>query len=178
MAAGAAATGFDALRVLGRRPWTCGGSSSSTTSDVGWWRRLLDLLPAEIHRRLLLAARGRGPRFAGRGWCGCGSAVHRFLLRRRWSADGGMGACSSASGLKVVVLGFFFCEDEDLPDVDHFHLARVLSSGRLRRRMEQRIFCLEFAGSGGIRSLAPMLLFRPSGSGGSGVKLFFCVDIK
>ena len=57
-------------------------------------------------------------------------------------------------------------------------LAGEMSSGKLRRRMEQCIFCLEFAGSGGIRSLAPMLLFRPFGSGGSGAKLFFCVDIK
>jgi hypothetical protein len=32
--------------------------------------------------------------------------------------------------------------------------------------------CLEFAGSGGIRSYAPMLLFRPFGSGGSGTKLY------
>jgi hypothetical protein len=31
--------------------------------------------------------------------------------------------------------------------------------------------CLEFAGLGGIRSCAPMLLFRPFGSGGSGAKL-------
>jgi hypothetical protein len=31
--------------------------------------------------------------------------------------------------------------------------------------------CLEFAGSGGTRSCAPMLLFRPFGSGGSGAKL-------
>jgi hypothetical protein len=31
--------------------------------------------------------------------------------------------------------------------------------------------CLEFAESGGIRSCAPMLLFRPFGSGGIGTKL-------
>jgi hypothetical protein len=83
-----------------------------------------------------------GRRFAGRGWCGCGSSIHRFLHRRRWSADGSVGACSPASGSKVVVIGFFFCEDEDLPDVYPFHLAGALNSGRLRRRMEQRIVCL------------------------------------
>jgi hypothetical protein len=37
--------------------------------------------------------------------------------------------------------------------------------------MEQCIFYLEFAGSSGIRSRAPMILFRPFGSGGSGAKL-------
>jgi hypothetical protein len=31
--------------------------------------------------------------------------------------------------------------------------------------------CLEFAGSGGIWSCAPMLLFRPFGSGGSGASI-------
>jgi hypothetical protein len=31
--------------------------------------------------------------------------------------------------------------------------------------------CLEFAGSGGIRSCAPMHLFRPFASGGSGTTL-------
>jgi hypothetical protein len=50
-------------------------------------------------------------------------------------------------------------------------LVRVVSSGRLHWQMYQCILCLEFAGSGGIRSCAPMLLFRPFGSGGSGVKL-------
>jgi hypothetical protein len=43
------------------------------------------------------------------------------------------GGCSSASCLKVVVLGFFFCENEDLSVADPFLLAGVLSSGRLRR---------------------------------------------
>jgi hypothetical protein len=32
--------------------------------------------------------------------------------------------------------------------------------------------CLEFAGSGGILSCAPLLLFRPFGSGGSNAKLY------
>lgn len=54
------------------------------------------------------------------------AAVHRVLLRRRWPADGGVGACSSASGFKVVVLGFFFCEDEDLPDADPFSSSRSI----------------------------------------------------
>jgi hypothetical protein len=34
------------------------------------------------------------------------------------------------------------------------------------------LLCLESAMVGGIRSCAPMLLFRPFGSGGSGVKLY------
>ena len=53
-----------------------------------------------------------------------------------------------------------------------FDLAREMSSGKLRWRMEQCIFCLQFAGSGGIRSRAPMFLFRPFGSGGSVAKLY------
>jgi hypothetical protein len=32
--------------------------------------------------------------------------------------------------------------------------------------------CLEFAGSGGIQSGAPIFLFRPFGSGESGAKLY------
>jgi hypothetical protein len=47
-------------------------------------------------------------------------------------------------------------------------------SGEFRKAPPANVsvhLCLEFAGSGGIRSCAPILLFRPFGSGGSGAKL-------
>jgi hypothetical protein len=40
-------------------------------------------------------------------------------------------------------------------------------------RMKQCIFCLKFAGSGGIQSRAHMFLFRSFVSGGSNAKLHY-----
>jgi hypothetical protein len=73
--------------------------------------------------------------------------------------------------LKVVDLGFLFCKDGDLSDAGLSWSGR---SGEFRKALPANVtvnLCLEFAGSSGIRSWAPMLLFRPFGSGGSDAKL-------
>jgi hypothetical protein len=72
----------------------------------------------------------------------------------------------------VVVLGSFLCEDGDL------HVAGPSSSGRsgvFRKAPPVDVtlhLCMEFTGSGGIRLCAPMFLFRPFWSGGSGAELY------
>jgi hypothetical protein len=108
-----------ALR-LGWRPWTSGGGSSSTAFGMDGGGGYSILCPP---RSIFGFSRRReegGGDLQGEDGVVAAAVVHRVLLRRRWPADGGVGACSSDSGSKVVVLGFFFCEDEDLPDVDPF----------------------------------------------------------
>jgi hypothetical protein len=71
----------------------------------------------------------------------------------------------------VADLGFLLREDEDLSEAGPSSSDR---SGEFRKGPPANVtvqLCLEFAGSGGIRSCAPMLLFRPFGSRGSGAKL-------
>jgi hypothetical protein len=73
----------------------------------------------------------------------------------------------------VADLGFLLCEDEDLPEAGP---SRSHRSGEFRKALSANVtvhLCLEFAGSGGMWPCAPMLLFRPFGSGGSGAKLCF-----
>ena len=83
---------------------------------------------------------------------------------------GGVGAAGSVS-IKEVVLDPSQAKTMIYRMLVSINLISMSCSGRLRRRMEHCILCLEFAGSGGIRSRAPMLLFRPFGSGGSDTKL-------
>jgi hypothetical protein len=71
----------------------------------------------------------------------------------------------------VADLGFLLCEDDYLPEAGPFRSDR---SEEFRKAPSANVtvhLCLKFARSGGIRSCAPMILFRPFGSGGSGAKL-------
>jgi hypothetical protein len=73
--------------------------------------------------------------------------------------------------IKVADLEFLLYEDGDLSNVGSFLSGQ---SGDFRKAPLANVtvhLCLEFARSGGIRSCAPMLLFLPFGSGGSGAKL-------
>lgn len=73
--------------------------------------------------------------------------------------------------IKVMVLGSFLCEDGDLPEVNPSWSGR---SGVFRKAPPADVTVLFLPGVrwiGGIRSDAPMLLFRPIGSGGSITKL-------
>jgi hypothetical protein len=83
----------------------------------------------------------------------------------RWR--GGLSICL----IKVADLRFLLCKDGDLPEAGPSWSGR---SGEFRKAPPVNVtvhLCLESTGSGGIRSCAPMLLFRPLGYGGSGVKL-------
>lgn len=90
-----------------------------------------------------------------------------LLLDRRPVARGLLVPVS----IKEAVLGFLLCEVGDLSMAGS---SRPGWSVEFRKASSANVTvnrCVEFAGFGGIRSCAPMLLFRPFGSRVSGAKI-------
>lgn len=70
--------------------------------------------------------------------------------------------------IKEAVLEFLSRQDEDLPDVClHRSGCSVVFRKTLLASVKHCIRCMEFAGSGGIRSCAPMFLSDRLGSEGA-----------
>jgi hypothetical protein len=119
---------------------------------LGWWQVWCGRLHLCVVR-LMPAVRAEP---SGRWW--------RRRSQRRASAD-------EVDRRAVADLGFLLCEDEDLSKAGPFLSDQ---SGEFQKAPPANVtvhLCLEFAGLGGIRSCAPMILFRLFGSGGSGAKL-------